>query len=208
MKMFITKISMLAGLACFAITPVSAQSGAGNTDYGQQAATKVANIGNIVPLDTTQQRVLKKAYAAYSVSSDSIGRQTDKHAREKGQRKVNKQWQAALMNTLNDGQRQSYLSSITKPTADSLVAADMAVLQNSNLFSADELQTMKNTLAEYHKQEQFILERDKYDINSRRENIEWLKKRSSKTYKMCEHILKMQQAGVLKNGTIVWQTNN
>jgi hypothetical protein len=205
-----TRIISLIGLAALMLQPIIAQNNTGNLTGPQNAYTTIANIGQIVKLDSTQQGLFKNACATYTISCDSISadQQKTRHAKEKWQRKVNKHWQATLMNTLNDSQRVSYLTTITKSKVDSLVAIDMNILQSSGLFSADELQTMQNTLVNYHRQEQFILERDKYDINSRRENIAWLKKRSSPTYKLCEHILKMQKAGVLKSGDATLQTNN
>lgn len=205
-----TKIISLIALAFLMLQPITAQNNTGNLAYRQNAETRVANIEQIVKLDSTQHRLLKNAYGVYNLSCDSINadQQKDKHAKEKWQRKINKYLQATLMNTLNDNQRVSYLTTITKSKVDSLVAVDMNVLQSSGLFSPTELQSMQNTLVNYHSQEQFILERDKYDINSRRVNIEWLKKNSSQTYKLCEHIMEMQKAGVLKDGNITWQTKN
>jgi len=205
-----TKIISLIGLASLMLQPIIAQKNTDNLAYRQKTESKVANIDQIVKLDSTQHRLLKNAFGVYNLSCDSItaDQQKDKHTKEKWQRKRNMHLQATLMNTLNDNQRVSYLTTITKSKVDSLVVIDMNVLQNSGLFSATELQSMQNTLVNYHSQEQFILERDKYDINSRRMNIEWLKRNSSQTYKLCEHIIEMQKAGVLKDGNIKWQTKN
>ena len=181
-----------------------------NGTQRQRAEARVAEIGKIVTLDSLQQRSMKDNITAYNMVCDSISsdQTKDQHEKDKWQRKVNKQYQSAFMNTFSDEQRVVYLTAITQTATDSLVKAEMNILQNTQLFSATELDNLKKELTQYHRQEQFILERDKYDINSRRENLEWLKKRSSNTFKYCEHILKMQKEGVIKDGNIKWQTNN
>lgn len=202
MKYFISII----GLFCLLLQQMAAQNQTTTLSYLDRANTKIDEIGQLVTLETTQQQQLINAYVIYNQSVDSISGdlQKDKNAKERWQRKVNRRWQSTLMETLNDYQRFSYLTNITKPKVDSLVNVDMNILKQCALYATGELQTIQNTLVDYHRQEQFILERDRYDIASKKENLIWLRTQRPKAYKLCEYIQELQHAGVLKNGKISW----
>jgi hypothetical protein len=200
------KIITLLGLVCLALPPIAAQTGVHKITCLERAKAKVADIGQIIVLYPGQQRKLQDAYVIYSLSCDSIAtdQQKDKSAKEKWERKVNRRWQATLMGTFDDKQRMDYLTTITKPQVDSLVASNMSVLQQSGLYTKADLQKMKKSLVDYHTQELIIQERDRYDIASKQENLIWLRTQRPKAYKLCQYIQSLQQAGVLKEGKIVW----
>jgi hypothetical protein len=200
------KIITLLGLACLVLQPIVAQNKAENPAYKQRAEIKISDIKKFVTLDSLQECKLKNAYIIYSLSSDSItaNQQLDKILKEKWQRKINKQWQMTLMNTIDAQQRVIYLAGISKSKIDSLVTVDMHILQESQLYSTDELSKMKDLLISYHTQERIILERDKYDPAAKQENIIWLRTQRPQAYKLCESIKEMQKAGVLKDGNIIW----
>jgi len=202
MKYFISII----GFICLLLQQMAAQNQTAALSYLDRANTKISEIGQLVTLETNQQQQLINAYATYSQSVDSISsdQQKNKNAKERWQRKVNRRWQTTLMETMNDYQRFSYLTTITKSQVDSLVKVDMNILKQCSLYSTEELQTMQNTLVDYHRQERFILERDKYDIATKQENLIWLRTQRPNAYKLCEYIQELQQAGALKNGKINW----
>jgi hypothetical protein len=136
MKQIIT----LIGFLWLILQPISAQNSGDNAANIKKAKAKVTVIRHIVPLDATQQQVLLNAYIAYCISLDSIppAQQQDKKIKEKWQRKVNRHWQATLMETLSDEQRFTYLTTVTKPQVDSLVTVDMNILKQCNLYSTNE----------------------------------------------------------------------
>jgi hypothetical protein len=202
MKYLIT----ITGLLCLLWQPIAAQNQTAMLSYPDRAKIKVSTIGQLVTLDTIQQQKLITAYVICSQSSDSVAAdllKTEK-AKDRWQRKINRRWQATLMGTLSDKQRFKYLTLVTKSQVDSLVTLNMNTLQKSGLYSTEELQSMQKTLVNYHRQEQFILERDRYDIASKHENLIWLRTQRPKAYKLCEYIQGLQQAGALKEGKIVW----
>jgi hypothetical protein len=194
------------GLLCCMLQTIIAQNQTTTLSYLDRATTKISQIGQIVTLDTIQQQKLINAYVTYSQSSDSItaDQQNNKKEKERWLRKVNRHWQDTLMGTFSDYQRFNYLATITQPQVDSLVNADMNILKQCGLYSTDELQAVQNTLVDYHRQEQFILERDRYNIALKHENLIWLRTQRPKAYKMCEYIQELQRANVLKEGAISW----
>jgi hypothetical protein len=202
MKQIITFIWLL----CLAFQPLKAQNEASLLSYKAQANAKIQEIQRKrIKLDSMQVKKLKQVFIVHQKTSDSIaGSKVDAKQMAKLNEHNDKKWHTTLMNTFTDQQRLSYLTALARPQVDTIANAKIALLRKSGSYSEQELQQKRKEIAAYYTQEQVVLLRDQYDVSKRRENQRWLRTLRPKSVKECDYLEKLQNAGALKDGKIVW----
>lgn len=180
---------------------IEAQSQTNNLIYPQKEEQKVSEIKRHVAIDSLQERKLKAACVNYCLSSDSVvaDQKQDKKVKEVWQRKINRRWQAVLMQTLTDKQRINYLTDLATPEAKIRTEANMKLLRVGTNFSEDELAQKKKEVFGYYLKEQIIILRDLYDPQKKSENLKWLRSVRPSSVREGNVIKELKASGQLKD---------
>jgi len=201
MKQIITII----GLFCLILQPIIAQNDTTKFSYNDQTNKKINEINENITLEANQVDILRKAYVAHQMSTDSIASNcTNAKQASKSRLKVDKIWYMTLMNTLTDQQRLKYLTSIVTTEATVNTVTKMDLLRQSGNHTISELQQMQQEIFNHLTKEKVISLRYQYDVAKKRENLTWLRTIRPASLKECDLMEELQAKGKLTNGKINW----
>lgn len=166
---------------------------------------KILEISKIVKLTGEQLDIIGCAYHEYIVTIDSAIYKVDnvdeairlKYA-------ANRQFNNTFMSTLNDRQKNSYISTLYKPEIEEKTEYRLRLLKENSEYTENELQKLRKEIFSYLMTEKIVYIRDKYDITKQKNNIRRLKNIQPSSIKESDILEKMKFQGKLQNGNISW----
>lgn len=166
---------------------------------------KLFEINKIVALTDEQLNIIRKAYCEYLITMDSaIYKVDDIDDAMRLKYTANRLFNNVFMSSLNETQRNSYISIMYKPEIEEKTEYRLSLLQENSKYTEIELQKLRKEIFSYLMTEKIVYIRDKYDIAKQKNNIRRLKNIQPSSMKETDILEKMKYQGKLQNGNISW----